>query len=116
MSGLHQCVGAIDGTHIPIIAPKEHQVDCSNRKHFHSIVLQAVLDHNSRFQDICVGWPGRVHDAHVLANSSLYGKGQNGTLFPRDTETIGGVDVPMYIAGDPAYPLLPWLMKVYRKD
>jgi hypothetical protein len=49
MSGLRQCVGAIDGTHIPIIAPKEHQVDYFNRKHFHSIVLQAVVDHNSRY-------------------------------------------------------------------
>ena len=36
-----------------------------------------------RFQDICVGWPGRVHDARVFANSSLYDKGNNGTLFPR---------------------------------
>ena len=33
-----------------------------------------------RFQDICVGSPGCVHDACVLANSSLYMKGNNGTL------------------------------------
>ena len=49
MSGLRQCVGAIDGTHIPIIAPKEHHSDYLNRKQFHSIVLQAVVDHNSRY-------------------------------------------------------------------
>ena len=46
--GLPQCVGAVDGCHIPILAPKEHHCDYFNRKNFHSIILQAVVDHKRR--------------------------------------------------------------------
>ena len=41
-----QCVGAIDGSHIPIIAPKDNPLDYYNRKGYHSVVLQALVDHN----------------------------------------------------------------------
>ncbi len=37
--GFPQCVGAIDRSHIPIIAPKENATNCFNRKKQHSIVL-----------------------------------------------------------------------------
>ncbi|KAM9377752.1 uncharacterized protein KZ484_010056 [Pholidichthys leucotaenia] len=42
--GLPLCVGAIDGSHIPIIAPKECHTDYFNRKEWHSIILQGVVD------------------------------------------------------------------------
>ncbi len=48
-----------------------------------------------------------------FANSSLYRRGQNGTLFPGWTEQFEGVDVPLVILCDAAYPLLPWLLKPY---
>lgn len=67
------------------------------------------MNHLGQFVDIYVGWPGRVHDARVFANSTLYKKGQNGVLLPNWTETISGKDVTLVILGDPAYPLLPWL-------
>lgn len=46
--GFPQVGGAIDGTHIPITAPQEFPNDYFNRKGHHSIVLQAVVDHQYR--------------------------------------------------------------------
>ena len=74
--GFPQCVGAVDGTHIPILSPQECPADYYNRKGWHSILMQGVVDHQGRFIDVYIGWPGRVHDARVFANSSLYQRGQ----------------------------------------
>ena len=30
--------------------------------------------------DVCIGWPGKVHDAHVFSISEVYKKGMQGTL------------------------------------
>ena len=110
--GFPQCVGAVDGTHIPIISPKDCPADYYNRKGWHS----GTVDHTGRFIDVYVGWPGRVHDARVFANSSLYRRGQNSTLFPGHTKEIAGQDVPLVVLGYPAYPLLPWLMKAFPNN
>jgi hypothetical protein len=55
------------------------------------------------------------HDARVFSNSSLFRKAQvNGSPFPDGQPLIiSGVQVPVVLLGDPAYPLLPWLMKPF---
>ncbi len=42
--GFPQCAGAIDGSHNPIIAPSHNPTDYFNRKGWHSVLLQAVVD------------------------------------------------------------------------
>ena len=108
-----QCAGAIDGSHIPILGPAENHTDYYNRKGWYSVLVQATVDHRYCFTDINVGWPGSVHDARVLANSSLYAKALAGTLLPDTPQNIAGVQVPLYIIGDSAYPLMVWLMKPF---
>lgn len=111
--GFPQTFGAIDGSHIPILRPEESSADYFNRKGYHSILMQAVVDFRGRFLDVNIGWPGKVHDARVLINSSFYRKASTGSLVPDWSKTFGGVRVPLLVLGDPAYPLLPWLMKPY---
>ncbi|XP_049910143.1 uncharacterized protein LOC126396249 [Epinephelus moara] len=114
--GFPQCGGVMDGTHIGILAPTDCPADYYNHKGFYSVILQGVVDHRLQFWDINVGWPGKVHDARVFGNSSLYERGQSDTLFPHITERFGGVNVPVTILGDAAYPLLPWLIKPYPEN
>ena len=111
--GFPQCAGAIDGCHILIEAPQYCPADYHNRKGWHSIILQGLVDHTGCFTDINVGWPGRVHDSRVFHNSDLFAKGECGSLFPQQTILMGGVRVHIVIVGDAAFPLRPWLMKPY---
>ena len=78
--GFPQCFGAIDGTHIPILPPADYARDYYNRKEFYSIVVQALVDHQYRFLNLHVGWPGSVHDARILSNSEVFEKGKSGAL------------------------------------
>ncbi|CAM5115742.1 unnamed protein product [Eretmochelys imbricata] len=111
--GFPNCGGAIDGIHIPILAPEHQTGEYINHKGYFSIVLQALMDHKGRFTNIKVGWPGKVHDACIFRNSGLWEWLQQGIYFPDQKITIGDVEMPIVILGDPAYPLMPWLMKPY---
>ena len=41
--GFPNCIGAVDGCHIPIIAPREDYQDYYNRKGWYSIILQGTV-------------------------------------------------------------------------
>ncbi|KAJ8299952.1 hypothetical protein KUTeg_021471, partial [Tegillarca granosa] len=69
-NGLPEIGGAIDGTHIPIKAPKNNPQSYVNRKHFHLLQMQCVCLHNRLFSHVFVGNPGSVHDARILDDAA----------------------------------------------
>ena len=114
VSGVFPCMSVLlMGPISPLCHPWTAPADYYNWKGFHSIILQAVVDHEYRFWNISVGWPGRVHDARVLNNSELFERAQAGTLLSSSPRLIHGVNVRLLLLADLAYPLLPSLIKPY---
>ncbi|KAI4455364.1 hypothetical protein MML48_9g00004747 [Holotrichia oblita] len=101
-------IGAVDGCHIPIKAPRHNAIDYFNRNSYHSVVLQGVCDEKLIFTDIFVGMPGRVHDARVFRRSPLY------TEMTNDNDNL--IPGNMHLLGDSAYPLLPNLLVPFRDN
>ena len=58
--GFPQVVGAVNGSHIPILKPQGSPSDYFNCKGFYSILVQAVMDSSGKFIDVTIGWPGKV--------------------------------------------------------
>ena len=114
--GFPQVAGAIDGTHILILKPTECHSDYYNRKGFYSILIQGVVDSIGCFIDVNIRWPGKVHDTRILANSTFYREATSGNLLPNWKRVINTVEIPLLILGDPAYPLLPWMMKPFPNN
>ena len=114
--GLPQCVGAIDGCHIPIAAPVANHNDYYNRKGWYSMILQGIVDANYCFLDVCIRWPGSVHDARVFAHSNVYRKITEEQLLPQKYIQVQGVDIPVFLIGDSAYLIKTWLMKPFPQN
>ena len=103
--GMIHCAGSIDGYHIPVRPPASNHTDYYNRKGWYSVLLQGVIDQNYLFTDICIGWPGSVHDAHVLANSCIYKKASQKQILCGKEINVHGTRVPTFLVGDSAYPI-----------
>uniref|UniRef100_A0A3P8RPH5 DDE Tnp4 domain-containing protein n=1 Tax=Amphiprion percula TaxID=161767 RepID=A0A3P8RPH5_AMPPE len=111
-----QCAGAIGGTHIPIAPPRDNPEHYLNRRGWHSVILQAVVDHDVRFTDVYAGWPGSTSSATVLSSSDLYLKAEDRPDVRRVFQKSllsDGVEIPLHLIGDASFPLKPWLMKGY---
>ena len=106
----------MDGTHVPITKSKENATGFINRKGFLSLNIQACVDYKYMFFDTVIKWPGSVHDSRVFGNSSINQKLRDGVIPKCPKVVVDDEDpVPICILGDPAYPLLPYLMKEFAK-
>ncbi|XP_052760293.1 putative nuclease HARBI1 [Mya arenaria] len=101
--GFPSVISAVDGTHVRIQTPSDDEEQCVNRKHFHSINVQASCDHRGVFTSINAIWPGSTHDAHVFRTSELF--------HFMETHHHGLEDG--ILLGDSAYPCKPYMLTPY---
>lgn len=92
--GIDRVIGSIDGCHIKIQRPHVRGIDYMNRKVFHSILLQGIVDEHGRIIDVFVWPPGRVHDSRMLSVSPFFNKWEDrmeGQRLLGDTAYIGSM-------------------------
>lgn len=76
------CVSAVDGKHVRIVAPDKSGSLFHNFKNFFSVVLFAMVDANCKFVLIDVGSYGKEGDAGIFKKSKVGELVQEGTIFP----------------------------------
>lgn len=109
------CIGALDGKHVAIQAPKNSGSHYFNYKGSHSIVLMALVDANYKFIYVDVGCNGRVSDGGVFTNCSLSRALEQNSLNIPPPRQLEGRDksVPFVIVSDDAFAIKPYIMKPY---
>jgi len=53
------------------------------------------MDYKYIFRDICVGWPGSVHEAMVFKNSGMYNKLAVEKTLDGNEIQISGTTIPL---------------------
>ncbi len=111
------CIGAIDGKHVPIVCPKRGGSHYYNYKQFHSIVLLAIVDAHYVFRSVSVGSNGACSDMQIFSETAMKQKIDNDDFewpppacLPNDDNPL-----PHYFIGDDAFALEQWLMKPYSQ-
>ncbi|XP_026442293.1 putative nuclease HARBI1 [Papaver somniferum] len=95
------CVGAIDGTHIPAMVSEEEKPLYRNRKGFISQNVLVACSFDLQFHYVLAGWEGSAYDARVL-DSAL----------TRSDKLI--VPEGKFYLGDAGFALTPSFITPYR--
>ncbi|XP_066598824.1 putative nuclease HARBI1 [Prorops nasuta] len=98
-------IGAIDGTHIKIDAPKDYPECYINRKGYSSLQLQVICDQNLKFIHCYAGEAGSVHDMRVFKLSGVE-KLCTDDNFPDDS----------HLLGDAAYSINKYIMVPFKNN
>ncbi|CAL2052421.1 unnamed protein product [Caenorhabditis brenneri] len=80
LTNIPNVVGAIDGTHVRIPAPNEHEHVYVNRKSYHSLNVGVACAYDLSFIWVCCKYGGSAHDSRVFRESLLHSSLQSGAL------------------------------------
>ncbi|KAI4458080.1 hypothetical protein MML48_7g00020244 [Holotrichia oblita] len=69
--GMTHVIGAIDGTYVPIKAPKENSHVYVTRKHNYAMTLQAIAEPSLKFTDAFCAYPGSTKNPRNISDRIL---------------------------------------------
>lgn len=112
------CIGALDGKHVSVKAPKKSGSLYFNYKKFYSIILLAMCDSDCKFTMIDIGQAGSQSDGGVFNRSKFHEALQESKIKFPDMKPFSsnGVPYPFVIVADEAFPLKPYLMRNYPRS
>lgn len=118
LKGFPNCCGAVDGTHFPVELPRgERSVDYYDYKHNVFVSMQAIVDSNCCFLDVCYGWPGSIQDSRLMRNSGFY----SGVVYTKE-KLVGpvhtctnGQQLREYLLANAGYPLYVLLIVPFAR-
>ncbi|XP_064476188.1 putative nuclease HARBI1 [Ornithodoros turicata] len=99
-------IGAIDCTHVPIVAPATDEFLYVNRKGYHSMNVQLICTSELEILNVKAKYPGSTHDSFIWRNSAV-------------REALASNRIPSsnsWLIGDSGYPLEPWLLVPYSES
>jgi hypothetical protein len=96
--------------------PRTRSCSFTSQEKNYSMVLQAVVDLDTKFTVIVTGWPGSMKESSILHNSGLFKLCEKGErLSGSKLKVSDGSEIEKYLIGDSGYPLLPWLLTPYQE-
>ncbi|KAJ1192309.1 hypothetical protein NDU88_001620 [Pleurodeles waltl] len=98
ISGFPHVLGAIGCTHVRLVAPAATEHLYRNRKHTHSINVQAIVDHQGLISNIVAKYPGSVHHSFIFRHCTINEHFQDGRYG-------NGL-----LVADQGYGIQPWIM------
>lgn len=109
------CIVAVDGKHVVMIAPPDSGSLYYSYELTHSIILMAIRYAEYSFIYIDGGANGRISDGGVFGNCSFAAAINNEDLNLPEMKPLPGrsLPVPYVLVGDDAFPLKPNMMKPY---
>ncbi|KAJ1127017.1 hypothetical protein NDU88_005423 [Pleurodeles waltl] len=78
INGFPHMLGAIDCTHVRIVPPAATEHLYRNRKHTHSINVQAIVDYRGLITNVVAKYPGSVHDSFIFRHFTINQHFQDG--------------------------------------
>jgi hypothetical protein len=64
------CIGAIDGSHVPIVVPAKETLNYTRRHGYTSQKVLAICDFGMRFTFVVASWAGSFHDNLIFNHST----------------------------------------------